>query len=89
MQFEASMGKQTQGVMTMFDNPTEPKTNKTNTVGDSKKQQIAKNKEVVKKQKRKYKDPVYESFMARRYQQVFETMQFDIKKTLAKEKEDR
>ena len=46
MQFEASLGKQTQGVMTMFDSP-EPKTNKTNNASDSKKQQTAK---VVKKQ---------------------------------------
>ena len=55
--------------MTMFDNPAEPKTNKTNTVttADSKQQQTAKSKEVVKKQKRKLRDPVYETFMQRRY----------------------
>lgn len=76
----------------MFDN-LESKTNKAITnVSDSKNANgaaTAKGKEVVKKKMKKIRDPVFEYFMQTRYRTVLDLMQFDIKKTLAKEKEDR
>ena len=88
------MYKQNQGALNAFANSPEPKAlaNKSvagQTAADQKKKTAKDKATEVKKQKPKYKDPVYDYFMKKRYQSVQEYMQFDIKDTLKKEKEDK